>query len=192
MPANSTGTHKIVGLGQQPKASPAARGWAIFLGLLLLGLAVVAGRETWLVASDANASSWVTPVTDLVARETLETWIIWAGVAAVMVGVIFLIIAFKPRRKTHLRLGSERSSAWLRAVDVARRSSAVARQIPGVAAARSQATDKSIKIIVNGDTQDPKLAPRVEEAVSQALHSLASTPQVSVSIEPVQEVETNV
>lgn len=183
---------EFVGLGQQPKASPAARGWAIFLGLLLLALAVVAGRETWLVATDANASSWVTPVTDLVARKNLETWMVWAGVAAVVVGLIFLIVAFKPRRKTHMRLESERSSVWLRAVDVARRSSAVARQVPGVAAARTQATDKNVKITVNGDTEDPALAPRVEEAVSQALQELSSTPRVSVTVEPVQEVETNV
>lgn len=191
MSANSD-NKEIVGLGQQPKASPAARGWAIFLGLLLLALAVVAGRETWLVATDANASSWVTPVTDLVARENLETWMIWAGVAAIVVGLIFLIVAFKPRRKTHMRLESERSSVWLRAVDVARRSSAVARQVPGVAAARTQATDKNVKITVNGDTEDPALAPRVEEAVSQALQELSSTPRVSVTVEPVQEVETNV
>ncbi|MEX3507775.1 MULTISPECIES: DUF6286 domain-containing protein [unclassified Corynebacterium] len=191
MSANSD-NQEIVGLGQQPKASPAARGWAIFLGLLLLALAVMAGRETWLVATDANASSWVTPVTDLVARENLETWMIWAGVAAVVVGLIFLIVAFKPRRKTHMRLESERSSVWLRAVDVARRSSAVARQVPGVAAARTQATDKNVKITVNGDTEDPALAPRVEEAVSQALQTLESTPRVSVTVEPVQEVETNV
>lgn len=183
---------EIVGLGQQPTASPAARGWAIFLGLLLLALAVVAGRETWLVATDANASSWVTPVTDLVARENLETWMIWAGVAAVVVGLIFLIVAFKPRRKTHMRLESERSSVWLRAVDVARRSSAVARQVPGVAAARTQATDKNVKITVNGDTEDPALALRVEEAVSQALQTLDSTPRVSATVEPVQEVETHV
>ncbi|MDD7582591.1 MULTISPECIES: DUF6286 domain-containing protein [unclassified Corynebacterium] len=191
MSANSD-NQEIVGQGQQPKASPAARGWAIFLGLLLLALAVMAGRETWLVATDANASSWVTPVTDLVARENLETWMIWAGVAAVVVGLIFLIVAFKPRRKTHMRLESERSSVWLRAVDVARRSSAVARQVPGVAAARTQATDKNVKITVNGDTEDPALAPRVEEAVSQALQTLESTPRVSVTVEPVQEVETNV
>lgn len=191
MSANSD-NKEFVGLGQQPKASPAARGWAIFLGLLLLALAVVAGRETWLVATDANASSWVTPVTDLVARENLETWMVWAGVAAVVVGLIFLIVAFKPRRKTHMRLESERSSVWLRAVDVARRSSAVARQVPGVAAARTQATDKNVKITVNGDTEDPALAPRVEEAVSQALQELSSTPRVSVTVEPVQEVETNV
>ncbi|MEX3627704.1 DUF6286 domain-containing protein [Corynebacterium sp. LK2514] len=191
MSANSD-NQEIVGLGQQPKASPAARGWAIFLGLLLLALAVMAGRETWLVATDANASSWVTPVTDLVARENLETWMIWAGVAAVVVGLIFLIVAFKPRRKTHMRLESERSSVWLRAVDVARRSSAVARQVPGVAAARTQATDKNVKITVNGDTEDPALAPRVEDAVSQALQTLESTPRVSVTVEPVQEVETNV
>ena len=117
---------------------------------------------------------------------------IWAGVAAIVVGFIFLIVAFKPRRKTHMRLESERSSVWLRAVDVARRSSAVARQVPGVAAARTQATNKNVKITVNGDTEDPALAPRVEEAVSQALQELSSTPRVSVTVEPVQEVETNV
>ena len=48
--------------GQQPKASPAARTWAVILGLLLLAAGVVGVRETWLVGSGSDAQSWVQPV----------------------------------------------------------------------------------------------------------------------------------
>ena len=79
--------------GQQPKASPAARTWAVILGLLLLAAGVIGVRETWLVGSGSDAQSWVQPVLNLIATEELQTWMIWAGVASIVVGLIFLFAA---------------------------------------------------------------------------------------------------
>lgn len=116
--------------GQQPKASPAARTWAVILGLLLLAAGVVGVRETWLVGSGSDAQSWVQPVLNLIATKELQTWMIWAGIASIVVGLIFLFAAVKTRRTTHMQLASDTASMWMRPVDIARLSSATARRVP--------------------------------------------------------------
>jgi len=174
--------------GQQPKASPAARTWAVILGLLLLAAGVVGVRETWLVGSGSDAQSWVQPVLNLIATEELQTWMIWAGVASIVVGLIFLFAAVKTRRTTHMQL----ASMWMRPVDIARLSSATARRVPGVASAQTSADSKKAKVTVNGDTDDAELQGRVETAVTRCLAHLKNPPQVTVAVEKIPELDNNV
>ena len=178
--------------GQQPKASPAARTWAVILGLLLIVAGVVGVRETWLVGSGSDAQSWVQPVLNLIATEQLQTWMIWAGVASIIVGLIFLFATLKTRRTTHLQLASDTASMWMRPVDIARLSSATARRVPGVASAQTSADSKKAKVTVNGDTDDAELQGRVETAVTRCLAHLKNPPQVTVAVEKIPELDNNV
>ena len=178
--------------GQRPKASPAVRTWTVILGFVLLAIGIVGVRETWLVGADANAQSWVHPVLDLIATEQLETWMIWAGVASIVVGLIFVFAAVKTRRNTHTQVASESASMWMRPVDVARLSSAAARRVPGVASAQTSADTKSAKGTVNGDEQDADLPGRVEKAVTRALEVLADPPKVTVAVEKIPEMDNHV
>lgn len=178
--------------GQQPKASPAVRTWTVILGFVLLAIGIVGVRETWLVGADANAQSWVQPVLNLIATEQLETWMIWAGVGSIVVGLIFVIAAVKTRRNTHIQVVSESASMWMRPVDVARLSSAAARRVPGVASAQTSADTKSAKVTVNGDEQDSELPGRVETAVTRALEVLAHPPKVTVAVEKIPEMDNHV
>ena len=178
--------------GQQPKASPAARSWAVILGLLLIAAGIVGVRETWLVGSGSDAQSWVQPVLNLIATEQLQTWMIWAGVASIIVGLIFLFATLKTRRTTHLQLASDTASMWMRPVDIARLSSATARRVPGVASAQTSADKKTAKVTVNGDTDDAELQARVETAVKQCLAHLKNPPQVTVAVEKIPELDNNV
>ena len=182
------------GFGQSPAASPAARKWAVVLGIVCLGAAAFLGRETWAVSTKAN--SWLQPFIDVMSQDAVETWMLIGGGIAIAIGLIFLIAVFKPRKKTHTRLASDTASMWLRSVDIARVASAAARRVPGVSAARSRAVISKKKIgvdiTVNGDTEDNLLVGRVEEAVSQALSSLERTPQLKVKAENLPEVDNHV
>ncbi len=178
--------------GQEPKASPAVRVWAVLLGLALIALAAVAGREVWRLVAAPEATSWTQPFIDLMATDGLRTWMPWAGAAAIVVGLVFLGIAAKPRRRTHQRLSTSAGSAWVRHVDIARRCSAVARRVPGVAAARTQSSSSGIAIIVNGDVNDSELSQRVIQAVTAEMDALETPTKVTVTVEPVQEVDARV
>lgn len=184
--------HAPTHFGQQPKASPAVRTWAAILGLLLIAAGIVGVRETWLVGSGSDAQSWVQPVLDLIATKDLQTWMIWAGVGAIVVGLIFVIAALKTRRTTHLQLASDTASMWMRPVDIARVSSATARRVPGVASAQTSADSKTAKVTAHGDTDDAELQGRVETAVTQCLAPLQNPPQVIVTVEKIPELDNNV
>jgi len=184
--------HAAAHFGQQPKASPAVRTWAVILGLLLIAAGIVGVRETWLVGSGSDAQSWVQPVLDLIATKDLQTWMIWAGVGSIVVGLIFVIAALKTRRSTHLQLASDTASMWMRPVDIARVSSATARRVPGVASAQTSADSKTTKVTVHGDTDDAELQDRVETAVTQCLAPLQDPPQVIVTVEKIPELDNNV
>lgn len=184
------------GFGQEPLASPAARSWAVILGVVLLALAGVAGRETWLVSAQANARSWIDPFIDLVAAGTLRPWMLWAGGASIALGILLVIISLKPRRHTHLRVVADNASVWMRPVDIARLASASARREPGVAAARTQVKKKrksvKVDVVVNGDVEDATLGERVHETIAQELSSLQAPAQISVAVDQIPELDSNV
>ncbi|MBD0856879.1 DUF6286 domain-containing protein [Corynebacterium striatum] len=182
------------GYGQKPAASPAARTWTVILGLVCLGGAAFLGRETWAVSTGAR--SWLQPFIDVMSQDKIETWMLASGGAAILVGLLLLVAAFKPRKSTHTQVESEVASIWLRPVDIARAASAAARRVPGVAAARSRAVISKKKITVdvtvNGDTEDEGLISRVEDAVAQTLQQLHRQPQLTVAAEKLPEVDDHV
>lgn len=182
------------GFGQEPKGSPAARGWSILLGLLLLGLAVVTGREAWLLSSGADQPSWVQPVLDIFATPQLEEWMVWAGLAAAILGLILLFVSLKPRPSTHRQVASDHASIWMRPVDIARVASAAARHVPGVDSAQTKASGSQVRVDVTADGDGTELQQRVSQAVERALVVLREKPSVSVNVQPIPsaEVGTNV
>lgn len=184
------------GFGQRPKASPPARGWTIILGILLLVAAVVLGREAWVAGANEGATSWLQPFIDVMSSPEIHTWMLVAGGVAIFVGLILLWAACAPRKTTHVRIGSEDASMWLRAVDIARVASATARRVPGTTAARSRAKitkERSrITVTATGDADDAQLKERVTEAVTAALAAITPAPEVTVVIENEQEDIANV
>lgn len=168
--------------GQAPKASPIARGLAVLLGLLLLAVAGVMIREIWFVLPNQDRQSWITPITDFFGQNELPEWIVWVGAGAIVLGVLLLIVAFKPRRQTHSTLNSN-AAVWVRPVDLARVSSATAQQLPGARSAHSKISRKKLQVIVEGDTNDSSLPQRVEEAIKTKLAFLQQQPKIEVRVE---------
>lgn len=177
--------------GREPVSAPAVRSAAILLGCALLALATLAGREAWRVVADSPTSSWTQPAIDVMSSAGVRGWMVWAGIGATLVGVLCLWMAFAPRSKRHLALGTP-LSAWTRPVDVARRCSAVARQVPGVQAARSQARRGAVRVIVNGDVDDQALIERVAQALVSELSALRKPLVVRVTAERIEEVDASV
>ena len=183
--------------GQEPKGAPIVRWWALLLSLALLALAAVFGREAWRVSTHATVDSWTQPFIDVMSADAqgsaaIAPWMLWGGAAGIVVGLLMLYAALRPRRRTHVELASGAISGWTRQVDIARRCSATARKVPGVGAARTTAGKKGIHLIINGDIEDENLATRVREVVNDELASLAHPAPLSVTVERIEEVDTNV
>ncbi|WP_165241114.1 DUF6286 domain-containing protein [Corynebacterium lizhenjunii] len=179
--------------GQEPVASPKVRWAGLLTGVVFVALAAVLGRELW--ALNTGATSWVRPVLDLAAKPVLESWMLFALAGVIVLGLLAIWAAVAPRKRTHLRLQSPAGmdmSMWTRRVDIARRASAVARRVPGVTAARSQASHSKLALTVNGDIDDPALAARVKEAVTHELSALAHGLDVQVTVQRLEEVDINV
>ena len=168
--------------GQEPKASPIARALAVILGLLLLAVAGVVIRELAVVMPNSDQQSWITPITEFFGQDELPEWIVWVGVAAIVVGVVLLIVTFKPRARTHRAVKSD-APTWLRPVDIARISSATAQQLPGARSAHSKFSGKKLKVVVEGDADDASLPERVEKALATKLSYLHDLPKIEVQVE---------
>lgn len=187
----------VTSRGQEPKGAPLVRWWALLLSLALFALAAVFGREAWRVSTHATVDSWTQPFIDVMSAEAqgsaaVAPWMLWGGAAGIVVGLLMLYAALRPRRHTYVELASDTVSGWTRQVDIARRCSATARKVPGVSAARTTAGKKGIHLIINGDIEDENLATRVREVVNEELASLAHPAPLSVTVERIEEVDTNV
>ena len=160
-------TEVRAGAGQEPRATPAARWLAVLLGLALVALGVVAGREMWMRRSDgASWPSWLDPVLEMVAENRFQPWMTWASIIAVVVGLILIVVAFKPRARTHRRLAST-TSLWARPVDIARLTTATAKRTPGVGSASTRVSGKT----VTAEVQANSTADGVAESIRSSIES---------------------
>ena len=118
-----------------PRATPLARYVAILIGLALLVLAVICGREIWLRNSRSiHWDSWVEPIVMTIGDATYEPWMLPAGFLAIGLGALLVWSAFRPRHRTHRRIRAA-APVWMRPVDISRTLCAAARTVPGVATA---------------------------------------------------------
>lgn len=137
-----------------PSTTPVARHAAVVIGFLLLAVAVVCAREIWLRnSSSLTWESWVEPVLDTVGAATFETWMLPAGVGAVLLGLLLVWMALRPRRRTHERIPAE-APVWMRPVDIARAFTAAAHTVPGVATASTYVGSRDVTVTVTGRADD--------------------------------------
>lgn len=165
----------------QPLAQPTARYTAVILGLLLLGLVGVVIRELWSMRTDSDLESWAEPITQVIGRATYQPWMLPAGIASIVLGIILIYIAFRPRTRTHRPLAST-ASLWTRSVDIARMCTAASEKVPGVMRAYSVATNKRVTVNVHGDVKDPTLQSRVEAVVEPLVAELEHEPDLAIRI----------
>ncbi|GAB2501652.1 hypothetical protein CATRI_01945 [Corynebacterium atrinae] len=152
-----------------PRATPLARYVAVVIGLLLIAVAVVCGRELYLrTADNAQGHSWVDPVVMTIGNATFQPWMLPVAIVALVVGVAMLWISIRPRTKTHLAI-DEATGIWLRPVDVARYLSAAARSVPGVGSAHTRVDRSKVHVTYSAH---PGSDPDVESAARSALNKL--------------------
>lgn len=167
--------------GLNPVASPLARWIAMFFGLVFLALSGAAGRELWVRHFAPEYRSWADPFTEYIGHLSYHTWMLYAGIGCLVVGVLLLIPVFKPRSTTHRRLVDD-ENVWMRPVDIARMTTANAEKVSGVNSASTVVKHNQVRITVTTDRTDPTLADRVSRTVTPLLAQVAGGLELAVSV----------
>ncbi|WKD59852.1 DUF6286 domain-containing protein [Corynebacterium caspium] len=160
-----------------PTRSPAVRFWAILLGLALIGLAIIAGREI-ILRGDPNLGwpSWVDPIAAELAANSYQPWMTTAAIIAVIIGIILLIVAALPGTSRYIQLTSPNTdtSIWARPIDLARSITANAKLVPGVQAATTTVRKNRIKLTVKAEAtaDSAKVEQRLAEKFNANLEEL--------------------
>lgn len=168
---------------RRPKAAPAAAPVAVLLALAVFALGVIAVLDALTATPVLSHPHWVTDVARNLDGVTAKGWMVPAGIAAVIVGLVLVVIALKPRRKTGIEVASS-VAMWTRPGDVARLATDSAAAQASVLRASSTATARKVTVTVHtavSDTSDTSdITSEVKAAVGARLAALTTEPRVTV------------
>ncbi|MEH3143121.1 MAG: DUF6286 domain-containing protein [Mycobacterium kyogaense] len=163
-----------------PLAAAGASKVAVVLAILLAALGVVAVRDAVVGLGWASGSTWLPVAADAIDGFTPAGWLTIAGVVAVLIGLLLIVLALKPRRRTAVAV-TARTPMYLTVDGIAALAGAAARDIPGVVDAR--ATSSRRRVVVRCRvTRDDGGAMRgsITDAVTRSVGALQSPPRVVV------------
>ncbi|MDI6626275.1 MAG: DUF6286 domain-containing protein [Rhodococcus sp. (in: high G+C Gram-positive bacteria)] len=167
---------------KKPVANPAAAVPAILFALVLIGAGVVLGREALLNLGAIDGPEWVGPAAKSLDGLTAQSWMLPGGIAAVVVGFILVLLAVKPRRRTHRALTEP--DVWLRKGDVAAVARTAALDNVGVDSATAKAGNKKVTVAASTvtGTDTAALKSSIVTSVDDALRPLAPAPKVRTRV----------
>lgn len=172
-----TAARPRVGVGAAPLI-------AQLLALALIGLGVIAIRDVLVVTGVLTGQPWIPAAISAVDGLTSQPWLVAVAAAAIVLGVIVLIAAVKPRPRKVVPLTSA-SGVYLRTGDVAAVAQHAAADVDGITHARVSATAQAVT--VTADTTAPSdqhsaVRGAVTQAVNDALTGLERPPSVKVTL----------
>jgi hypothetical protein len=156
-----------------PAASPRARWWTILLGLVLLAAGGVALHDLLVVQESISTDQLLAPVYDWIGEVRYAGWVLPSAIGCALVALVLLVATLRPRARTHLSFGED-AALYARPVDVARMSTAAARQAGGVLRASTVATRKRITVTVTTAAGDQDERDAVSAGVSDQVGHLAA------------------
>ncbi|MEV0948142.1 DUF6286 domain-containing Asp23/Gls24 family envelope stress response protein [Rhodococcus sp. NPDC049939] len=168
-----------------PRAAPAAVPAAVIVAVTALGLAIVAGRELLIMRGTLGNAPWVRNTAEWLGRLHWSTWILPVAICSVVVGIVFIAVALKPRPRTHLPLKiGEAPTVWLRPTDLARNSSSHANDVPGVVSAHTTVDRKhvTVRVVHNEAASAEDVTTAVRESVEPTLSLLGVSPELRVQV----------
>ncbi|WP_235933491.1 hypothetical protein [Corynebacterium qintianiae] len=159
--------------------------------MLLLVLAFAIGRDLWFRWGENNPeNSWVAATLRWLASYPVNLVAVALGIAVSLAGLWMIIAALSPRVRTHARVASP-ASVWIRPVDMARKSTHLARTHAGDGAINSRATRMRVRVAVEDDGTGTELKQRIEASLIDEFSPLQVQPRVTVALLPQQADPTS-
>lgn len=94
-----------------PKAAPRATPIAVLLALALCVLGIIFGRDALVEFGAISGTAWISPLLDTLVDSTVSSALLPVGIAIAVLGLILVLVALLPRKKTHRLSDSE--GVWL-------------------------------------------------------------------------------
>lgn len=151
----------------------------VLLSLVVIGLGVVAIRDTLVAAGALGGTAWTTAALESVDGLEPATWLLPLGVVAALLGLVLLVTALRPRPRTSVALEAQ-TGVFISPGDVAKLATNAAEGVAGVISASTSATRRKVRVHVR-TTGDSSTAQAVREAVKERMSALSSTPSVKVT-----------
>ncbi|WP_070380869.1 DUF6286 domain-containing Asp23/Gls24 family envelope stress response protein [Rhodococcus sp. WMMA185] len=170
-----------------PRATPAAVPAAVIVAVAALGLAVVAGRELLITRGTLGNAPWIRNTAEWLGRLHWSQWILPVAICSLIVGIVFIVAALKPRPRTHLPLKiGDIPTVWLRPTDLARNCSGHASAVPGVLSAHTTVDRKhvTVRVVRNEAASAAEVSAAVREVVEPTLSLLDTSPELRVQVKP--------
>lgn len=166
--------------GRTPVAAPAAAPLAVLLALLLIAAGVVGIRDALVGAGVLDGEPFTVSAATSLDGLGAQSWMVPVGIGLAVVGLLLLVAALKPRRRTEMKVRSE-LAVWIRPADVARLATYAAEDAPGVAGASSTATRRKVVVTVDSlATETEQIRSDAGAEVSARLAQLDRTPKIAV------------
>lgn len=166
--------------GRVPVAAPAAAFVGVLLVLVLVGVGVVGIREALLGAGVIAGPRWAANTAGAIDGLTPATWMLPAGVGAVLIGLWGVLAAFKPRRRTEVKLAGP-GSVWMHRTDISRLAGAVADSVAGTTTASAKTTRRRVRLTITATAAEADtVRGQVTAAVAERLAALERTLAVKV------------
>ncbi|MCR5977156.1 hypothetical protein GDN83_05260 [Gordonia jinghuaiqii] len=162
-----------------PSGLPGAAIAGAVLGIAMIALGVTAIRDIAVRAEWLDGREWSVTVAEWIRDLQWQGWMWPAAIGLVLVGLILLWVAVKPRQPTHLRM--TQPEMWTRPGDVARRCSAAVSDLPGVYEVDTIVTRRKVKSTVLGRTSVTE-RDLITQTLSDVVSVLESPPRAVVRL----------
>ncbi|MGW6278516.1 DUF6286 domain-containing protein [Kribbella sp. NPDC055071] len=168
--------------GKGPAANPAATVIGLVAAVLVIGLGVVGFGEMLSVTGLLNGPAIPTEWFDRSVVLTPHSWMIAAGIGAVVIGLVLLAVTLKPRRRTHLAVGDPDTMIWIRAADAARLACDSARHVDSVTEVSAVAKRRKLRINVVTFGDSARVISETTAAVDDRLQLITPRLRTRISV----------
>ncbi len=175
------------GRSLQRAKSPVGPGIQPFLGVLwavaLVALGVVAIRDALVRAGLLGGKEWAEEAAKACDNLTPQVWIVPAGAVAVIVGVVLIVTALRPRPKRGIRLAAT-TGIYLTRSSVQRLAKTAAAAVDGVDTTAIAGGRRKLEVDATTLAAQPEVTrERIEHAIRDRLSALETPPTVKVRIQ---------
>lgn len=165
---------------KKPVAVPAAATVGVLAALAVTAAGAVAIRDTLVAADLVAGTSWLQWVLD--KGEVLKPagWMTPAGIAAVVIGLVILVAALKPRKTTHLAVGD--AGVWIRSRDAARLAGDTATTVDSVISAATSAKGRRLHVTAVATGDAVRVREELTTAIAQRLQTVTPQPRLRTRV----------
>lgn len=179
-PLNTTGPTLVPAPAEAPRTPAPAAYLGALLSVTLVAVGVIGIRDGIVATGWMGGSMWTANVVNWIDGLAFAPWMIPAGVASIVVGIVVLLVAVAPRRTTAVEL-SGKTSVVIAHRDIAAIAQSAARTVPGVINAHAVSKRRTVTVRADTTGQDAStVKTAVSQAVGSALSALSTAPKIVV------------